>query len=219
MKTKNEQRLYAQLEALTDKLLTVEAERDRERARWRDVSSRFNDLRQVAMIAATTEAAGKPFVLLKLDELQTEIAAWELKNFGQQPYYRMFMGMVEENGELAHALLKAEQNIRGTTDEHEAKAKDAVGDLMIFCFNLCTARGWSLERILLDTWAEVSQRDWTVDAQNGSAQSVELKLDAESFLGTKQVDYVEGKELDPVERADGPTYGVERKPYDRGTEF
>jgi NTP pyrophosphatase (non-canonical NTP hydrolase) len=169
--TPNEKRLQAQVDALTDRCLTLAGERDREHARWRDVASRYNDLRETAMAAA--HSGGPGFVLLGLDELQRQMAEWELKNFGGQPPHRMFMGMVEENGELAHALLKAEQNIRGSASEHEAKAKDAVGDLLVFAFNFCSSKGWSLERILLDTWAEVSQRDWTIDPNEGDAAKSE----------------------------------------------
>jgi NTP pyrophosphatase (non-canonical NTP hydrolase) len=70
------------------------------------------------------------------------------------------MGLVEEVGELSHALLKQKQGIRGSADDHEAAAKDAVGDIVIFLANLCSARGWDMDQIVIDTLAEVVGRDW-----------------------------------------------------------
>lgn len=64
-------------------------------------------------------------------------------------------------GRLAHALLKQKQGIRGTKEEHEAKAKDAVGDIVIFLLDVCNRRGWSFAEIVAETWAEVRKRDWT----------------------------------------------------------
>jgi hypothetical protein len=45
-------------------------------------------------------------------------------------------GIVEELGELAHANLKSKQNIRGSQVEHEAAAKDAVGDIVVYLWGI-----------------------------------------------------------------------------------
>lgn len=42
------------------------------------------------------------------------------------------LGVIEEVGELAHAHLKGLQNIRGTQEEHDANAKDAIGDATVY---------------------------------------------------------------------------------------
>jgi NTP pyrophosphatase (non-canonical NTP hydrolase) len=70
------------------------------------------------------------------------------------------MGIVEEIGELSHALLKQEQGIRGTWLDHETAAKDAVGDIVVFLACLCVLRGWDLAAIVDATWSEVRKRDW-----------------------------------------------------------
>jgi NTP pyrophosphatase (non-canonical NTP hydrolase) len=79
------------------------------------------------------------------------------------------MGVVEEVGELSHALLKQEQGIRGAHDEHERLAQDAVGDTIVYLADLCTRRGWDLSAIVEATWAEVSRRDWKANPATGES--------------------------------------------------
>lgn len=93
--------------------------------------------------------------------MQQEVSEWSTRNFGDQSWTNPYMGMVEELGELSHALLKQQQGIRGTSEEHEEAAKDAVGDLMIFMLDFCGKRGWDAEQILADTWATVRLREWS----------------------------------------------------------
>lgn len=80
-----------------------------------------------------------------------------------------FMGMVEELGELAHSMLKEQQGIRGSAEEHQAKAKDAIGDLLVFMTSYCFRRGWYLPRIAAMVWEEVRRRDWQKNPQTGEA--------------------------------------------------
>lgn len=115
---------------------------------------------------------------LNFDELQHLVGEWAKRNFGEQkpcPHcgtdfsYRQVLGVCEESGELAHAELKMQQAIRGTKAEHEAAAKDAVGDILIFMADLCARRGWSLQQIAEETLAEVLKRDWKKDPAGGVA--------------------------------------------------
>lgn len=76
---------------------------------------------------------------------------------------------MEELGELCHAHLKQEQGIRGTAAQHEAKAKDAIGDILIYLADYTAGRGWDLQAIVEDTWAEVSRRDWRANPADGKA--------------------------------------------------
>lgn len=113
--------------------------------------------------------------------LQEEIAAWATKNFGtQRDYNQPFKGAVEELGELAHALLKQEQRIRGTYEEHEEAAKDAMGDLVIYLFDLAHLRGWNLAEIVNMTWAEVKKRDWNTNPQDGFVEEQYAAIFSES---------------------------------------
>lgn len=160
MKDPKIEALEAALEAAGLRIVTLQNEKEHERERWREAARHFAEFRKRALEDGTAVVAG-------FDDLQAEMIAWQTKNFGEQPAHRSFLGCVEEVGELAHAMLKQEQAIRGTPEEHTAAAKDAVGDLMIFLLNYCTTRGWSLEEIVRSTWAEVSRRDWRRFPKNG----------------------------------------------------
>lgn len=104
---------------------------------------------------------------LTFEQLQQEQREWSLKNFGPHDAIDPLLGAFEELGELAHAVLKQRQGIRGTAEEHEAAAKDAVADTIIFLADYCTCRGWDLGQIVAETWAFVRQRDWTANKKDG----------------------------------------------------
>jgi NTP pyrophosphatase (non-canonical NTP hydrolase) len=101
-------------------------------------------------------------------EMQHRCREWEQRQpFGRAPWWHRLFGIVEEVGELAHAFLKQEQGIRGTRGEHEENGKDAIGDILIFLANLCSARGWDLQEIVEQTVEKVTRRDWATDPQKG----------------------------------------------------
>lgn len=109
----------------------------------------------------------EPFTLATLQE---EHAAWERHNFGVQPAHRSFFGIVEEVGELAHALLKSEQGIRGSQEKFDQLAQDALGDILVFMASYANKRGWDLQEILEQVWGEVKQRDWKRFPKNGLSE-------------------------------------------------
>ena len=104
---------------------------------------------------------------LSLSQLQKELQIWQNHNFPNRDYNSPYKGMVEELGELSHGLLKQEQKIRGTFEEHEAKIKDSVADLIVFTADFCNARGYDLENLLEETWNSVKTRDWIKYPKNG----------------------------------------------------
>jgi len=73
-----------------------------------------------------------------LGELQEELYRWQTYNFDNQDPGRMVLGICEEAGELCHAQLKYEQNIRGTQEEKLEEMKDAIGDICMYAMNLCS---------------------------------------------------------------------------------
>lgn len=100
-----------------------------------------------------------------VSEIQRQHWLWVSHNFPDQPLHRPLLGVVEEVGELAHAHLKQEQGIR-LLEDHDAAARDAVGDILIYLLHYCSLRGWDLEGVLLDTWeGVVRKRDWVSGAE------------------------------------------------------
>lgn len=112
--------------------------------------------------------------VLKLTQLQMQLAPWVRHNFGQQrpttlqKAYQPLTGLTEELGELCHAHLKQDQGIRGEEEEHEAAGQDAVGDIVIYLADYCNARGWWLDEIVTDTWNQVKERDWQANSKTGT---------------------------------------------------
>lgn len=99
--------------------------------------------------------------ILQIDVIQRALKNWEDKTFDKvRPDLKrlqLTLGVCEEAGELAHAILKLSQGIR-RDENHDAKAKDAIGDVWIFMANLCSHYGWSIEEILRHTAKTVLAR-------------------------------------------------------------
>lgn len=94
-----------------------------------------------------------------LKVLQAELRPWQKHNFPRRLSWEPLMGLVEEVGELAHSHLKDHQNIR-LEEDHVAKSKDAIGDIVVYLADYCNARGFDLDEIVQETWEEVKKRDW-----------------------------------------------------------
>lgn len=105
--------------------------------------------------------------MFTFQKLQEELQKWQNHNFPGRKWNKPYMGMVEELGELSHGLLKQEQNIRGSYEEHEEKIKDSVADLIVFAADFCNARGYNLEKLMEETWNSVKTRDWVKYPKNG----------------------------------------------------
>lgn len=71
--------------------------------------------------------------------LQEEQVPWVLHNFGNRPSWQPLLGIAEEIGELTDAIYA----------DSEAGIKDAIGDIVIFTADFCTAMGFDLEAIWL----------------------------------------------------------------------
>jgi NTP pyrophosphatase (non-canonical NTP hydrolase) len=101
-------------------------------------------------------------------EFQDEVGAWARKNFDKSELgINALLGVFEEVGELSHAHLKQIQGIRGTPEEHTEKAKDAVGDILVYLADYCSQRGWNMSEIAQDTLKLVTKRDWKANSLNG----------------------------------------------------
>lgn len=109
-----------------------------------------------------------------LKTLQSELEPWQARNFPGRPSWQPLLGMMEELGELSHSFLKRAQGIR-TTEDHDAGIKDAVADVVVYLADFCNAEGIDLEKEIIDTWAQVRQRDWASDPANAGGVSVQQK--------------------------------------------
>ena len=77
------------------------------------------------------------------DKLITERDVWVAHNFpnpSRPGPGESIWGCVEELGELTHAHLKEKQSIRGTSEEHQAEAKDAIADLTIYLLGVMSSK-------------------------------------------------------------------------------
>lgn len=105
--------------------------------------------------------------MVDLTELQYQIHEWRKRNFPGANSIQQLLGVTEEVGELSHAHLKAMQGIRGTPQQHQEAAMDAVGDILIYLMGYCSCLGWKIEGILEATTARVLARDWIADPVAG----------------------------------------------------
>lgn len=103
---------------------------------------------------------------MELRKLQQEQKVWGRNNFGDQPGYRMLLGIQEELGELCHAHLKDEQGIR-TNENHFEKKRDAVADIVIYLAGYCNSEEIDLQHTVEEVWEQVKQRNWKKNTENG----------------------------------------------------
>jgi NTP pyrophosphatase (non-canonical NTP hydrolase) len=116
---------------------------------------------------------------LTFADLQSQSNEWRDKNFTINndsllqtiAGLEQLLGMVEEVGEIAHAELKRLQGIRGfhADDVYYPAISDGVGDLLLFTAGYCTRRNLNMQDCAEHTWAQVKNRDWKANPQDGGA--------------------------------------------------
>src|SRR5215831_9044445 len=115
------------------------------------------------MLHAATMSTGG-ILMGDIHDMQTEHQRWLNHNFPDQPSYQPLLGIGEEVGELMHAHLKAEQNIRNVGD---AAKVDALGDIFIYMLSYANTVDLDLESCILRAWNEVKVRDWVAYPEAG----------------------------------------------------
>lgn len=110
-------------------------------------------------------------------ELQEKHGQWAETNFPNAEKWEPLVGMQEELGELSHAFLKMHQGIR-VNEDHEGKMVDAVGDILIYMADFCNRNGIDMQEALETTWAEVKERDWKNNKQDGQGCKTEEAVQA-----------------------------------------
>lgn len=114
---------------------------------------------------------------------QSDHKRWVNYNFPDENAHSPLLGLAEEVGELAHAHLKREQGIRGTAEEHQAAAADAIGDIMIYLTSYCNRNGFDLADCLVVAWEEIRDRDWRNYPETGKPVLVENMGDYRQAFG------------------------------------
>ena len=82
-----------------------------------------------------------------LTQIYNEHGIWEAKNFPDSNATDNVLGMIEEVGELAHAILKREQGIR-VNENHDAEIRDAIADITLFLFGFVKKRYLRIEDVI-----------------------------------------------------------------------
>ena len=94
-----------------------------------------------------------------LHEIQKEVRIWVDKNFPDSPIHQPILGLMEELGELSHAVNKREQKVR-LNEDYKADVFDAVGDIVIYLMHFCNIEGIDLMSCIEKVWGKVKKRDW-----------------------------------------------------------
>jgi NTP pyrophosphatase (non-canonical NTP hydrolase) len=108
---------------------------------------------------------------IELKQKELNDVKWQINNFGkhEDDQDRVFQGMVEELGEMAHSLLKFKQNIYINDPESGDDVKfyklqdnvaDAFGDIVIYGIQLMTTCQIDAEKAISDTIIKVLKRNW-----------------------------------------------------------
>jgi NTP pyrophosphatase (non-canonical NTP hydrolase) len=83
-----------------------------------------------------------------MEDTTKQVLAWSEQQFGsgrqQHMQEQRLLGALEEVGELSHAVLKMQQNIRGSTEQHLNDMRDALGDICIYLADFCGRSGISM---------------------------------------------------------------------------
>lgn len=102
-----------------------------------------------------------------LNGLVVDVGRWADRNFRRLDpdvdAVATTLGMVEEAGEVARAVLKRHQRIRGTSEEWIAEATKEVGDVVIKLADICYVLGIDFTEAVARRWERVRERDFVAD--------------------------------------------------------
>ena len=103
---------------------------------------------------------------------------WSIHNFGDTvecPDVIALGGLTEELGELARALFKRHQGIRGTYEQWTTEAEKETGDVLLKLLDVAWRAGIDFNAAVLERWEVIRHRDWRADPQgHGIPKGVEM---------------------------------------------
>jgi NTP pyrophosphatase (non-canonical NTP hydrolase) len=97
------------------------------------------------------------------EQFEEEVGAWADHNFPEDTIFIGVLGLVEEVGEAARAVVKQHQGIRGTSEEWDEELYKELGDAVIKLAHVAHLAGWSLGTLVQDRWDVVKERDFVKD--------------------------------------------------------
>lgn len=98
--------------------------------------------------------------------------AWRDVQFPDATAEDQLIGVMEELGELAHAYHKQKFGIRGfEKGVVSGEELDAVGDIVAFLVGYCDKRGINMQDAVEYAWAQVKNRDWKKNPNNGEVNA------------------------------------------------
>jgi NTP pyrophosphatase (non-canonical NTP hydrolase) len=104
-----------------------------------------------------------------LSTVQRESREWRAQAYPETRNIELqALGVCEEAGELAHAVLKNKQGIRGyDRDKTRKEVADAIGDIMIYACGVADELDIDVSRAVHDAWQHVKERNITQGSDAG----------------------------------------------------
>lgn len=104
---------------------------------------------------------------MNYEQFKIEHEAWAKHNFPNTLPHQPLLGIGEEVGELMHAHLKGEQNIRHTEEEILDMKIDSIGDILVYLRHYCMLNHIDFMDCLEQAWEQVKDRDWIRNPKGG----------------------------------------------------
>jgi NTP pyrophosphatase (non-canonical NTP hydrolase) len=102
--------------------------------------------------------------MIDADDLIEEIQIWQEVNFNDTTTaVSVYLGLVEEVGEIMRAVVKRSQGIRGTGDEWTAEIKKECADVFIKLCDVARYEDFDLMAVICTRWETIQKRDWKKD--------------------------------------------------------
>jgi NTP pyrophosphatase (non-canonical NTP hydrolase) len=104
-----------------------------------------------------------------LEEVQNQSRAWRAEAYPETRNIELqALGVCEEAGELAHAVLKYKQGIRGyDRDKTRKEVADAIGDIVIYACGVADQLDIKVSDAIYEAWQHVKERNITQGSDAG----------------------------------------------------
>lgn len=112
---------------------------------------------------------GVSFYTHSILDVQGESREWRAEAYPETRNVELqALGVCEEAGELAHAVLKYKQGIRGYDREKtRAEVADAIGDIFIYACGVADQLDINVTEAIVDAWRHVKERNITQGSDAG----------------------------------------------------